>query len=63
MTYNNDEFAGLNPMEKKVIKLSIKYQIDLMSMTLEDAKKFLNEEDWQDLHDFMKNGCRERVLH
>ena len=63
MTYNNDEFAGLNTMEKKVVKLSIKYQIDLMSMTLKDAKKFLSQDDWQDLHDFMKNGCREKVLH
>jgi len=63
MTDNNDEFGILNAMEKKVVKLSIKYQMDFMSMTLEQVKKVVTKNEWQDLHDFIKNGCKDRVLH
>jgi hypothetical protein len=59
----NDEFLGLTAVEKKIVKLSIKYQIDLMSMTIEEVSNILTLKDWKDLHDFMKNGGRERVLH
>lgn len=59
----NDEFLGLTALEKKIVKLSIKYQIDLMSMTIEEVSNILMLKDWKDLHDFMKNGGREKVLH
>lgn len=59
----NDEFRDLSPLEKKIAKLSIKYQADFMSMTLEEVADILTLKDWYDLQEFMKNGCRERVLH
>ena len=31
-------------MEKKVVKLSIKYQMDLMSMSMEDVKNLITNE-------------------
>lgn len=59
----NDEFRDLSPLEKKMAKLSIKYQADLMSMTLEEVADILTLKDWYDLQEFMKNGCKERILH
>jgi len=63
MSINNDEFKDLSPLERKVAKLSIKYQTDFMSMNMEDVVRILSQEDWADLSEFMKNGCRERVVH
>jgi len=59
----NDEFRDLSPLEKRMAKLSIKYQADLMSMTLEEVADILTLKDWYDLQEFMKNGCKERILH
>tara|TARA_Y100000004_G_scaffold167966_1_gene200948 strand:+ start:824 stop:1012 length:189 start_codon:yes stop_codon:yes gene_type:complete len=59
----NKEFETLSSFEKKMVKLSIKYQADLMSMTFEDVENILSTKDWQDLSAFIKNGCKERVLH
>ena len=63
MSINNDEFKDLTPLERKVAKLSIKYQADFMSMSMDDVVKMLSQEDWADLSEFMKNGCREKVVH
>ena len=63
MAINTDEFKDLSPLERKVAKLSIKYQTDFMSMNMEDVVRILSQEDWADLSEFMKNGCRERVVH
>ena len=63
MSINNDEFKDLNPLERKVAKLSIKYQADLMSMSYKSVIKILSQEDWSDLSSFIKNGCRERIVH
>ena len=63
MAINTDEFKDLSPLERKVAKLSIKYQTDFMSMNMEDVDRILSQEDWADLSEFMKNGCRERVVH
>ena len=63
MAINTDEFKDLSPLELKVAKLSIKYQTDFMSMNMEDVVRILSQEDWADLSEFMKNGCRERVVH
>ncbi len=59
----NDEFIDMSPLEKKMAKLSIKYQADFMSMTVEEVADILTLKDWYDLQEFIKNGCRDRVLH
>ncbi len=59
----NDEFRDLSPLEKKMAKLSIKYQADLMSMTIKEVESILSDSDNYDLAQFIKNGCRDRVLH
>jgi len=59
----NDEFRDLSPLEKKMAKLSIKYQADLMSMTIKEVESILSDADNYDLAQFIKNGCRDRVLH
>ena len=63
MTVKNDEFKDLSPLEERVAKLSIKYQTDLMSMSYKSVIKILSQEDWSDLSSFIKNGCRERIVH
>ena len=60
---SNDEVKDMSPLERKVAKLSIKYHADLMSMPIHEVRDIISEEDYADLHDFMKNGCKERVLH
>jgi len=59
----NNEFKDMSPLEKKMAKLSIKYQADFMSMAVAEVENILTEADWYDLKSFIKNGCRERVLH
>jgi hypothetical protein len=59
----NDEFIDMSPLEKKMAKLSIKYQADFMSMTVEEVADILTLKDWYDLQEFIKNGCKDRVLH
>lgn len=56
MSFKYDEFQELNPFERFVVRLSIKYQMDLASMKQSEVKKLISKEDWQDLHDFMKYG-------
>lgn len=53
---NYDEFADLTPFERYVVKLSVKYQMDLASMSMKDVKEILSKADWEDLIDFMKYG-------
>ena len=60
---SNDEFKDMSPLERKVAKLSIKYHADLMSMPMHEVRELISAEDYSELHDFMKNGCRDRVLH
>jgi hypothetical protein len=59
----NNEFKEMSPLEKKMAKLSIKYQADFMSMAVAEVENILTEADWYDLQEFIKNGCRDRVLH
>ena len=59
----NNEFKEMSPLEKKMAKLSIKYQADFMSMTVAEVENILSESDWYDLSSFIKNGCREITLH
>tara|TARA_B100001287_G_scaffold238907_1_gene212574 strand:+ start:212 stop:403 length:192 start_codon:yes stop_codon:yes gene_type:complete len=63
MSIKNDEFREMSALEKKMAKLSIKYQADLMSMSLKEVESILSAADNYDLAMFLKNGCRERVLH
>jgi len=60
---SDNEFKDMSPLERKVAKLSIKYQTDFMSMPIQEVADILTLKDWHDLQEFMKNGCRERVLH
>ena len=60
---SNNEFKDMTPLERKVAKLSIKYHADLMSMPIHEVRELISAEDYAELHDFMKNGCRDRVLH
>ena len=60
---SNDEFKDMSPLERRVAKLSIKYQTDLMDMKISEVQSLISESDWYELEQFMKNGCRERVLH
>lgn len=59
----NDEFKDMSPLERRVAKLSIKYQTDLMDMKISEVQNLISESDWYELEQFMKNGCKERVLH
>ena len=59
----NNEFRDLSAFEKKMVKLSIKYQADLMSMSFEEVESILSDADNYDLATFLKNGCKERVIH
>ena len=63
MTNNNNEFKELTPFQKRMAKLSIKYQTDLNSMSYKDVVELISQEDWSDLSAFIKNGCRERIKH
>ena len=60
---SNDEFKDMTPLERRVAKLSIKYHADLMSMPMHEVRELISAEDYVELHDFMKNGCREITLH
>tara|TARA_R110000751_G_scaffold233392_1_gene334220 strand:- start:492 stop:686 length:195 start_codon:yes stop_codon:yes gene_type:complete len=60
---NNKEFAGLTPFQKRMVELSIKYQTDISAMSYKDVIELLSEKDWEDFSGFIKNGCRERVVH
>ncbi len=59
----NDEFKDMSPLERRVAKLSIKYQTDLMDMKISEVQNLISESDWYELEQFMKNGCKDRVLH
>jgi len=59
----SNEFKELTPFEKRMAKLSIKYQTDLNSMSYKDVVELISQEDWSDLSAFIKNGCRERIKH
>ena len=63
MTIKNNEFKELTPFQKRMAKLSIKYQTDLNSMSYKDVVELISQEDWSDLSAFIKNGCRERIKH
>lgn len=52
------EFNDLSPYEKEVVLLSIKYQMDLMSMKFDQVKSFLSPRDWKKLQTVMKHGRR-----
>lgn len=59
----NNEFKDLLPLEERIAKLSIKYQTDFMSMSYKSVIKILSQEDWSDLNAFIKNGCKEKMVH
>tara|TARA_R110000787_G_scaffold258920_1_gene364150 strand:+ start:806 stop:994 length:189 start_codon:yes stop_codon:yes gene_type:complete len=59
----SNEFKELTPFQKRMAKLSIKYQTDLNSMSYKDVVELISQEDWSDLSAFIKNGCRERIKH
>jgi len=52
------EWTDLSDYEKEVVLLSIKYQMDLMSMSMEDVKNLINNADWNNLMLVMKHGKR-----
>jgi len=55
---NGSEWVDLSDYEKEVVLLSIKYQMDLMSMSMEDVKNLINNADWNNLMLVMKHGKR-----
>ena len=52
------EIMTLTNFEQEVAVLAIKYQVDLMSMKMKDAKVFLSKKDWDGLMLVMKHGKR-----
>ncbi len=52
------EWTDLSDYEKEVVLLSIKYQMDLMSMSMEDVKNLITNADWDNLQLVMKHGKR-----
>ena len=46
---NGSEWTDLSDYEKEVVLLSIKYQMDLMSMSMEDVKNLITnaDRDWE----------------
>ena len=50
------ELSQLNPFEKKVAILSIKYQMDIMSMSMQKVYELISDQDWKDLQQVMKHG-------
>ena len=55
---NGSEWTDLSDYEKEVVLLSIKYQMDLMSMSMEDVKNLITDADWDKLKLVMKHGKR-----
>ena len=55
---NGAEWTDLSDYEKEVVLLSIKYQMDLMSMSMEDVKDLITNADWDKLQLVMKHGKR-----
>ncbi len=55
---NGTEWTDLSDYEKEVVLLSIKYQMDLMSMSMEDVKNLITNADWDKLQLVMKHGKR-----
>lgn len=55
---NGSEWTDLSDYEKEVVLLSIKYQMDLMSMSMEDVKNLITNADWDNLQLVMKHGKR-----
>jgi hypothetical protein len=55
---NGSEWTDLSDYEKEVVLLSIKYQMDLMSMSMEDVKNLITNADWDKLQLVMKHGKR-----
>ena len=55
---NGAEWTDLSDYEKEVVLLSIKYQMDLMSMSMEDVKNLITNADWDNLQLVMKHGKR-----
>ena len=55
---NGSEWTDLSDYEKEVVLLSIKYQMDLMSMSMEDVKNLITNADWDNLELVMKHGKR-----
>lgn len=55
---NGSEWVDLSDYEKEVVLLSIKYQMDLMSMSMEDVKNLITNADWDNLQLVMKHGKR-----
>lgn len=54
-----DELQIQNPLMKKLVQLSIKYNADIASMSMAEAKRVLSKEDWFSLEQFMKHGGRD----
>ena len=55
---SGSEWTDLSDYEKEVVLLSIKYQMDLMSMSMEDVKDLISNADWDNLKLVMKYGKR-----
>ena len=55
---SGSEWTDLSDYEKEVVLLSIKYQMDLMSMSMEDVKDLISNADWDKLQLVMKHGKR-----
>mgnify|MGYP000040968246 CR=1 FL=1 len=52
------EFADLTSYQKEVVLLSIKYQMDLMSMKMQKVRELITKSDWEKLQSVMKHGKR-----
>lgn len=53
-----EEFGKMTPLMEKMVKLSIKYQADIASMSMKQVKNILTRADWIELSLFMKTGGR-----
>jgi len=50
------ELGQLTPLMDILVRMSIKYQADIASMTMEQVQNLVSDDDWAKLHEIMKYG-------
>ena len=50
------ELGQLTPLMDILVRMSIKYQADIASMTMEQVQNLVSDDDWAKLHKIMKYG-------
>ena len=50
------ELGQMTPLMDILVRMSIKYQADIASMTMEQVQKLVSDDDWEKLHEIMKYG-------